>query len=167
MISIRPFLYKDWQEYRALFADPIIEKSLPFLKPRSRIDYWISFILALFKLRSGLIYSQVILFEKKFIGVVFLEQYNPLHETANISFHIFPKYHGRGFGKKAVTLFCQKAFQIFSINRINAYVCCDNEKSIFLLKKIGFTQEAKLKQYLHFKGSLVDIYLFRLCRDEL
>lgn len=62
--------------------------------------------------------------------------------------------------------FCQIAFLNKKVNRINAIVRPGNQKSKMLLSQLGFTKESFLKQYIHLKGSLIDVFMYRLCKDE-
>lgn len=166
MIELRQVRYNDWQSFYSLFQEPDIQKELPFKKELSKFECYTWFLSIFLNMRQGLVYARVISVKNRFLGIIFLEQYNPIHQTANISFDLSKKYQGKGIGRVAVAKFCEEAFLKIKLNRINAIVRPCNLKSQNLLKSIGFTKETSLKQFVHFKGDLVDVYMYRFCKDE-
>lgn len=166
MICLRPIRYKDWDDFHALFSEETIDKELPFACKMKKFECYMWFMSIVLQLRQGLVFSRAICNDDRLIGVIFLEQYNPIHKIANISFDLSSHYQGKGIGSKAVLKFCNEAFSKVNLNRINAIVRPSNIKSQNLLKNIGFTNEASLKQFVHFKGQLIDVFIFRLCKDE-
>jgi len=166
MIELRQVRYQDWQNFYALFTESEIQKELPFTQPLSKFECYVWFLSIFLNMRQGLVYCRVISIKKRFLGIIFLEQYNPIHKTANISFDLSKRYQGKGMGRIAVAKFCEEAFSKIKLNRINAIVRPSNDKSQNLLTNVGFTKEASLKQYVHFKGNLINVFLYRKCRDE-
>jgi RimJ/RimL family protein N-acetyltransferase len=166
MISLRKLRFKDWPYFHQLYNHIDIEKELPFKDSFTSTESFFWFVRIIFNLKSDLLCYRAICLNDKLIGMIFLDHYMLIHQTANISFDVNPKYHGRGFAKIAVAEFCHYVFSHYKLNRINAIVKPDNTKSINLLQKVGFTYEATLKQYIHFKGALIDVNLYRLCQDE-
>lgn len=166
MIHLRSVRYRDWQSFYSLYTDELIERDLPFTRRLTKFECYVWFVSIVFKLRPGLIMSKAICLDNVLVGLIFLEQYSPVHQSANISFDLKPIHHGKGIGSSMVRDFCQIAFLNEKVNRINAIVRPENQKSKKLLSQLGFTKEAFLKQYRHFKGSLIDVFMYRLCKDE-
>lgn len=98
MIHLRSVSYRDWQSFYALYTDTLIEKELPFTHRLTKFECFVWFLNIVFKLRSGLVMSKAICLDNTLIGVIFLEQFSSVHQSANISFDLKPKYHGEGIG---------------------------------------------------------------------
>ncbi len=87
-------------------------------------------------------YGRVIYSDGAYIGDVWC--YNIDQETerhAMLSIVIFEKcFWGRGIAAAALSMFVQQIFERFSIDRIGAFAFSDNQRSIGLLRKIGFVE---------------------------
>lgn len=57
-------------------------------------------------------------------------------------------------------------FKQMKLNRIDALVYVDNDRSIQLLQKLGFIQEGILRDYFYLDGEIHDHYLFALLYRE-
>jgi ribosomal-protein-alanine N-acetyltransferase len=52
------------------------------------------------------------------------------------------------------------------LNRIDALVYVENDRSIRLLQRLGFKQEGMLRDYFYLDGKFHDHYLFALLQRE-
>jgi ribosomal-protein-alanine N-acetyltransferase len=52
------------------------------------------------------------------------------------------------------------------LNRIEALVYVENDRSIQLLQRLGFKQEGVLRDYYYLDGKFYDHYLFTLLQME-
>ena len=57
-------------------------------------------------------------------------------------------------------------FKNINLHSIEANVNPDNSQSIKLLKKIGFQQEAYLKENYYFNGQFIDSMIFSLIKSD-
>ncbi len=89
-----------------------------------------------------------------------------LHKRAEIGIWVNSKYWNQGFGKKALNLIKSISFSHLKLNRLEAHIALNNNKSINLFKKCGFSEEGKLSQYLNLNGKFCDaLTLSYLKRD--
>ena len=58
--------------------------------------------------------------------------------TREIGMFIGTEYHGLGYGKKALALFIEYAFQVLGVNDLKAIVFSNNTKTLSLCKSFGF-----------------------------
>jgi len=57
-------------------------------------------------------------------------------------------------------------FEQMGLNRIEALVYVDNDRSIQLLQKLGFKQEGLLRDYFYQGGKFYDHYIFAFLKND-
>ena len=92
----------------------------------------------------------------KKIGSISIWNISWLHKRAEIGIWINPKYWSMGFSKKALNMIKYVASNHLNLNRLEAHIAVDNQKSINLFVKCGFIKEGILKAYLNLKGNYHD-----------
>lgn len=90
------------------------------------------------------------------IGSVSLWGISWLHRRAEVGIWLLPNFWEKGNGKKSLNLIKIIAFHHLHLNRIEAHIATENERSIKLFKNCGFKEEGTLKQYLHLNGNFYD-----------
>ena len=73
--------------------------------------------------------------------------------TKIVGYAIIIYYWSNEYGKKALNLITNIAFNHLKLNRLEAHIAIENISSIHLFKTCGFKHEGKLAQYLNFNGS--------------
>lgn len=68
--------------------------------------------------------------------------------TAEVGFDLSKKYWGKGFMREVMQSLIQFGFQKMKLDVIDATVEQDNERSIGLMKRLGFNQSPELKDNL-------------------
>jgi len=101
----------------------------------------------------------------KRIGSVSLWNVNWLHKRSGIGIWILPNYWGQGIGKRVIELIKIIAFYHLNLNRIEAQIAVENDKSIKMFKKSGFKEEGLLKKYLNIEGNFHDAYTLGCFKD--
>jgi len=102
------------------------------------------------------------------IGSISLWNVNWQHQRTQIGIWLIPSFWGKGLGEKSVNLIKKVAFNHLKMNRLEAYIAIENERSISLFEKCGFNKEGILNQYLLFKGKFHNaVILVFLKRDYL
>jgi len=91
------------------------------------------------------------------IGSVSLWNINWFHQRSGIG--ILPTFWERGIGKKTITLIKNIGFNHLKLNRIEAHIAIENDRSIKTFKKCGFIEEGTLKGYLNINGGFQDALL--------
>ncbi|TXT59914.1 MAG: Spermidine N(1)-acetyltransferase [Promethearchaeota archaeon] len=99
------------------------------------------------------------------IGSVSLWNISWINKRAEIGIWLLPEYWGKGFGKKAIHLIKIIAFVHLKLNRLQAHVRVNNQRSIRLFEKCRFKKEGRLSQYLNDNGVFIDSFLFAYLRD--
>lgn len=80
---------------------------------------------------------------KEFVGSVGLGEIDHATRSCEILFWLGKRHQGRGFAKEAVGLVVHYAFSTLGMERINALIYSENERSVGLLKGIGFAEGGK------------------------
>ena len=75
-------------------------------------------------------------------GTICLWQISPQHSTAELGYELLPQHHGKGIMQEVMPLVIRYGFEELGLNSITAAVHRDNLKSIRLLEKEGFREDA-------------------------
>lgn len=89
------------------------------------------------------------------------------HQKAELGYHLFQDENKRkGYMTEAVSAILGYGFDTMNLNRIEACTSPENEASIGVLKKHGFTQEGRLRQHYNRNGDIQDSLIFSLLKEE-
>lgn len=94
------------------------------------------------------------------IGTCGFHNWAPRHHRAEIGYDLSPHAWGHGYMAEALRAVLAHGFKDMNLNRIEAFVFGENEKSIRLLDKLGFQGEGVLRDYFCFDGTFYDHQLF-------
>ncbi len=95
--------------------------------------------------------------------------FNYWHHTdcrASIGFDLMQTCWRRGIMREAVSEILRFGFIEMDLNRIEADASAENEASIRLLTRLGFTPEGRQRQQYYEEGRFHDLVLFALLREE-
>jgi RimJ/RimL family protein N-acetyltransferase len=96
---------------------------------------------------------------KEIIGVVGANYYLEVHGRLEINYDLNPEFQGRGIATTAVDIYLNYIKNTFPLKRIQATVASHNERSLKLLKKLGFEIEGNMKKYGNLHGVFYDYYI--------
>jgi [ribosomal protein S5]-alanine N-acetyltransferase len=96
------------------------------------------------------------------IGNGGLHQHKREHKCIELGYWILPEEQGRGYASEAIRSICQYAFTVLDIHRIEAIVEGENNASMQLLTKLGFTHEGVRKECEMKNGRYIDLHSFAL-----
>jgi ribosomal-protein-alanine N-acetyltransferase len=85
---------------------------------------------------------------------------------AEIGYDLGPGFWGQGYMTEALRAVISNGFERMGLNRIEALVYVENDRSIRLLQRLGFKQEGMLRDYYYLDGEFYDHYLFALLHGE-
>jgi len=83
-----------------------------------------------------------------------------------LGFALARDVHGHGYAGEAGTAVLDLAFRDLGFHRVSAVVIEGNDASVRLLGRLGFRQEARLVDGVHFKGAWATQLVFALLEDE-
>ena len=83
-------------------------------------------------------------------------------QFASVGYWLDHDHQGQGYMTEALRLVVQHAFKKLKLHRINAGCLPDNQRSVNLLRKIGFREEGYAEKYLEIGGKWQDHILFGL-----
>ncbi|WP_026566512.1 GNAT family N-acetyltransferase [Bacillus sp. UNC41MFS5] len=103
---------------------------------------------------------------QRFIGTVGLNGLHLKNKRAEIGYELHPVYWRKGLISEAINEVIRFSFQQLDLYRIGAVVYPENEASINLLMKIGFTNEGILRGYINQNEQFHDTYVLSLLKPE-
>ena len=99
------------------------------------------------------------------VGIVDLFDFDPYNMRAEVGILVYPIYQGRGIATQAIELLKKYAFEFLNIHQLYAYVSADNEHSLALFEKCGFTISGTLKAWTKTKDGYQDTYVAQCVND--
>ena len=108
--------------------------------------------------------------EGKVIGAVgFCNNGNMRHDVPSrcISYELNTKYTKKGYMTEAVVAFLRYCFEELGVDVVSARVFDKNENSLRMLKRLGFTEEGRLRHAVRSAdGIIYDDCLFSILKSE-
>lgn len=101
-----------------------------------------------------------------FIGTLGLNNLSTWSKKAEIGFELHPSHCNKGITTEAVKEVLQYSFEDLGLFRMGAVTYPQNEPSIHLLNRLGFTKEGLLRGYLYQNNRCHDALIFSLLRTE-
>jgi ribosomal-protein-alanine N-acetyltransferase len=104
--------------------------------------------------------------DNNLIGTCGFHCWDKTNNIAEIGYDLWHEYWGQGYMAEALEAAIHSGFQNMKLNRIQAYVALENDRSSALLKKLGFTNEGIIRDKHLFHGSYYDHYCFSILKRE-
>jgi [ribosomal protein S5]-alanine N-acetyltransferase len=104
--------------------------------------------------------------QKTRVGSISLWNISWINKRAEIGLWIIPEYWGEEIGRKAIQLVKIIAFIHLKLNRLQAHVRVNNQRSINLFEKCKFIREGRLSEYLNDSGKFVDSYVYSYLKKK-
>lgn len=97
---------------------------------------------------------------KELVGIIFLSKINILHQTCWLGVFIGDKNsRGKGYGKEAVRLITEYAFNNLNLRKVSLEVVSTNKAAISVYKKLGFVIEGEMKKQVFIEGKFQNIII--------
>jgi [ribosomal protein S5]-alanine N-acetyltransferase len=100
------------------------------------------------------------------LGTCGFDSWDPYNHIAEIGYDLWHEHWGHGYMKEALIAAIESGFTNMNLNRINAFVALENEKSAKLLERLGFKNEGIFREKHFFKGRYYDHYSYGLLKRE-
>jgi len=102
-----------------------------------------------------------------YIGICGLDDVSMRHRSAQIGILVGElERQDRGYGSDAIMTLVRFGFDTLGLNRIEIRSQADNDRSMYLYEKLGFTRVGRLRQATYTFGRFVDEALFDMLADE-
>ncbi len=101
-----------------------------------------------------------------FIGTCGLFAWNRNWRKCSIGYELSKSAQGHGYMREAAQSVISWGFREMDLNRIEAQTHPNNERSIALLGRLGFTEEGRLRQAAFWADTYQDLLQFSLLRAE-
>ncbi|WMJ90024.1 GNAT family N-acetyltransferase [Anaerocolumna sp. MB42-C2] len=103
----------------------------------------------------------------KMVGVAEVFDFDRTVNVVTIGYTLNQNYWGRGIATKTTSLLLKYLFNVIDVNRIQAFVMPQNEKSKNVLLRNKFTKEGTIRQGNYWKGrGVVDLELYSILKSE-
>ncbi|MCB9224964.1 MAG: GNAT family N-acetyltransferase [Crocinitomicaceae bacterium] len=117
--------------------------------------------------RTILGFVMVIKENNKAIGRCGFHNWYQRHLRAEVGYAIFREEDRQhGYMSEAMEAILDYGFNTMKLNRVEAYIGCDNIPSLRIIKKNGFTEEGCLRQHYSVDGVPDDSLVFSLLKEE-
>ena len=83
-----------------------------------------------------------------------------------VGYHLDKDHTGQGFMAEALESACSFMFKEYKMHRIEAFILPENERSIRLIRRAGFTDEGRRVSYMHINGQYRDHDAFYLLEPD-
>lgn len=120
------------------------------------VQYWAS----LFPAKRSIYWAIALKENNKMIGTAGFNHISFANSRAEISYDLSPDFWGRGIMLKSIKGILQFADLGLQIMRVQATVIVDNDKSIKVLERCGFTKEGFMPKYEVVEGEHKDYFMF-------
>ncbi|MEN6521450.1 MAG: GNAT family protein [Armatimonadota bacterium] len=102
----------------------------------------------------------------KTIGTCGYHRWDKTNNIAELGYDMERESWGHGYMQEALNAAFKAGFCNTNLNRIEAFTSVENERSIKILKRLGFTEEGIIRDKHYFRGEYYDHYCFSLLRRE-
>ncbi|MEV4439975.1 GNAT family protein [Streptomyces sp. NPDC049577] len=114
------------------------------------------------------LYGVEALGDGKLIGLVRLRDVEPERGRAELDIYIGEKdYWGRGYATDAMRTICRYGFDKMRLHRISLTVVTENHAAVGVYRKVGFTEEGRLREAFRRDGKWYDQFTMGLLEGEL
>jgi diamine N-acetyltransferase len=95
------------------------------------------------------------------IGFIDLYDFHPKHKRAGLGILILKEYQSKGYGKEALKLMMDYAFEVLDLHQVYATITEDNIASLRLFEKLGFQRVGLKKDWRFNSGQFQNEYLLQ------
>lgn len=122
---------------------------------------------ALPRLASGHTYAIVATATDELLGNCGLTDIEDANRTAEVGIFIGSEsYRGEGYGREALRLLCDYAFNALNLRSLMLRVYAYNERALSCYRKVGFTEIGRRRKAHFYAGAYHDVVLMDLLAEE-
>lgn len=172
-VGVRPLQRSDAPTWRRLRAEHTEwlgpwEASLPAASSQAPMSYR-SMVGALrARARAGQVMPFVITYHDEMVGMLTVNGVTEgSSRSANLGYWIARTHAGLGITSTAVALVCDHLFTVAQLHRVEIAIRPENERSLRIVERLGFTEIGLARGYLHIAGQWRDHRLFQLLAEDV
>ena len=166
-ILLCPIEKKDIRLFHKWISDLTVTKTTRASCQIFTIDDEKNWFQNLRKKKSNLTLAIIAKASGKTIGNISLNKIDQTHRRARLGIMIGDKnYWGKGYGREAITLLLDFAFNVLNIHSISLTVHSYNKRAIRSYKAVGFKQAGKRRQAHFWGGKYYDNILMDILASE-
>jgi [ribosomal protein S5]-alanine N-acetyltransferase len=168
-LILREFVPDDWEATHAYQQDP---RYLHFYDRGSVSEAQARSFVRAFMLwaeepaRTKVQLAITLAADGRLIGNVGTRRDDTDDSTADLGFELDPRHWGRGYATEAAGAVVEWAFGVRGMRRLHAHCIADNVASAMVLRRLGFREEARLREHEAIRGAFHDVLIFGLLREE-
>lgn len=166
-ITLRPLKMSDWEKTIQWRNDSVIKRMAmmhPFPITEMVEKQWYEGILK--STSDKMVYFAITKKDDTPVGFIMLNKISHTHRNCTLGIVIGEKeVQGKGFGKEAMELILNYAFNTLNINKVTVEVVEINKNALALYKKLGFIKEGRLRQQFYAEGKYLDVVIMTKFRD--
>lgn len=103
----------------------------------------------------------------RLIGLGEIFDFDPKVDVASFGYTLKKDYWGMGYATKSTKMMLNFLMNEIEVNRVQAFVMPENEKSLKVLERCGFVNEGIIRQGFFWKDKgIVDLAVFSILRSE-
>jgi RimJ/RimL family protein N-acetyltransferase len=167
-LILRPHRMTDLDDLAAFHGDPDVVRFVPWpVRDRAATEETLRVKLTQTELLAHgqwLVLAVEVRETGTVIGEVLLKWASD--RQGEIGFAFARSHQGQGYAAEAATAILRTAFDDLDFHRVSAVVIEGNDASTRLLDRLGFRQEARHVDGVHFKGEWVTQLVFAMLEDE-
>ena len=167
-LLLRPHRMEDLDDLVAFHSDPDVVRHVPWpVRDRAATEETLRVKLTQTELVAHgqwLVLAVELRETGTVIGEVLLKWASD--RQGEVGFALRRDHQGQGYAAEAATAMLRLGFDDLGFHRITAVVIDGNADSARLLGRLGFRQEARLVDGVHFKGAWATQLVFALLEDE-
>lgn len=99
------------------------------------------------------------------VGIIDIFEFDPLHEHAGIGILIADGHRRRGYAEEAILLVKDYLFEILHLRQIYCNVMANNEASLQLFQKCGFSICGLKKDWIRTRNGWEDEYMLQIINN--
>ncbi|MFI9247528.1 GNAT family N-acetyltransferase [Streptomyces sp. NPDC053086] len=103
---------------------------------------------------------------KELVGTIGSHRTGPRSGWFEFDVTIAPEHRGRGYATDALALLLRFMFAERRYHKCLAVIFAHNEASLALTRRLGFTEEGRLREHVFFAGRHHDLIMMGLLADE-
>ena len=167
-LVLRELTHDDAPEVKQHLGDPDVTRFMDRLSMATLDDAraWIDWMASFFAEKSGLRWGVTLKTGGRLIGSAGMHNWDRAVRFAEVGYDFARPYWGQGYATEAARALIVFGFERMNLNRIEADLWKDNEASIRVLQKLGFTHEGTWRERAFKGGVYYDVLQFSLLRRE-